>query len=216
MRRSCFRRWLVSRMDANRSDSPVIGNSRVEDVAGEAVSSRCIIAVSINALALQSTSLLTIHLALWGLCKTFVMQRRGRTTPVAVLSHVAVVSGLLPLIYAGSALPAQSAQEVVNLPTSKQLLVPAPGGPRRVNSLPISLAVSPDGKWVISLNAGFGTAESDYMQSLSVLNTTTGKVQDFPDARTSLRTTQTFFSGLAFSSDGTRVYASFGSMTNPG
>jgi DNA-binding beta-propeller fold protein YncE len=144
------------------------------------------------------------------------MQRRGRTTPVAVLSHVAVVSGLLPLIYAGSALPAQSAQEVVNLPTSKQLLVPAPGGPRRVNSLPISLAVSPDGKWVISLNAGFGTAESDYMQSLSVLNTTTGKVQDFPDARTSLRTPQTFFSGLAFSSDGTRVYASFGSMTNPG
>ena len=97
---------------------------------------------------------------------------------------------------------------MVNLPTSKQLLVPAPGDPRRVNSLPISLAVSPDGKWVVSLNAGYGTAESDYMQSLSVLNTSTGEVQDVPDARVSLHAPQTFFSGLAFSSDGTRVYAS--------
>jgi DNA-binding beta-propeller fold protein YncE len=109
----------------------------------------------------------------------------------------------------------QDAHEVVNLPTSKQLLAPVPGDPRRVNSLPISLAASADGKWVISLNAGYGTAESDYMQSLSVLNTGTGEVQDVPDARTPLHAPQTFFSGLAFSSDGTHVYASLGSTSKP-
>ena len=53
------------------------------------------------------------------------------------------------------------------------------------------------------------------MQSLSVLNTTTSEVHDVPDARVSLHAPQTFFSGLAFSSDGTRVYASLGSTTNP-
>jgi DNA-binding beta-propeller fold protein YncE len=103
----------------------------------------------------------------------------------------------------------------VNLPTSKQLFAPVPGDPRRVNSLPISLAASPDGKWVVALNAGYGTAESDYMQSLSVLSTSTGEVQDVPDPRTSLHAPQTFFSGLAFSGDGTRVYASLGSLTRP-
>src|SRR5215469_2357485 len=143
------------------------------------------------------------------------MPRYGRTTPVAVLSHAALVSGLL-LIPSYSFLCAQeNTNRSINLPTSKQLIVPAPGDPRRVNSLPISVAASPDGKWVISLNAGYGTAESDYMQSLSVLNTSTGDVQDVPDARVSLHAPQTFFSGLAFSGDGTHVYASLGSMSKP-
>ncbi len=120
------------------------------------------------------------------------------------------------MIQATSLLRAQqNPHEALNLPTSKQLLAPVPGDPRRVNSLPISLAVSPDGKWVVSLNAGYGTAESGYMQSMSVLNTTTGDVKDVPDARVSLHATQTFFSGLAFGSDGTRVYASLGSLTKP-
>jgi DNA-binding beta-propeller fold protein YncE len=104
---------------------------------------------------------------------------------------------------------------VVDLPTSKQLMVPAPGGPRRVNSLPLSLAVSPDGRWVVSLNAGYGTAESNYAQSLAVLNTATGEVKDFPDARVGERAKQSFFSGLAFSADGTKVYASLGSTSDP-
>src|SRR5215469_44154 len=143
------------------------------------------------------------------------MPRYGRTTPVAVLSHAALVSGLL-LIPSYSFLGAQeNTNRSINLPTSKQLIVPAPGDPRRVNSLPISVAASPDDKWVIALNAGYGTAESDYMQSLSVLNTATGAVQDVPDARTALHATQTFFSGLAFSGDGTRVYASLDSLTRP-
>ncbi len=144
------------------------------------------------------------------------MPRNRRTTPVAVVSHLAVFSALLLVIQVSSPLRAQeNAHEAVNLPTSKQLLVPAPGDPRRVNSLPISLAASPDGKWVVALNAGYGTAESDYMQSLSVLNTSTGEVQDVPDASVSLHAPQTFFSGLAFSSDGARVYASLGSTSKP-
>jgi DNA-binding beta-propeller fold protein YncE len=104
---------------------------------------------------------------------------------------------------------------VVDLPTSKQLMVPAPGDPRKVNSLPLSLAVSPDGKWVVSLNAGYGVAESNYMQSLAVLNTATGELKDYPDARVGERAKQSFFSGLAFSADGTKVYASLGSTSDP-
>src|ERR1700675_555520 len=91
----------------------------------------------------------------------------------------------------------------LDLPTSKQLLLPAPGNAQRVNSLPMSLAVSPDRRWVVSLNAGYGTFESGYMQSLAVLDAHTGAVRDFPEPRTLLDTSQAFFAGLAFSTDGT-------------
>ncbi|MBW4037789.1 MAG: phosphoesterase [Acidobacteria bacterium] len=109
----------------------------------------------------------------------------------------------------------QPASTVVNLPTSKQLLLPAPGDPQRLNSLPMSLAVSPDGRWVVSLNAGYGTFESKYAQSLAVMDTESGRVRDFPDARVAAGATQTFFSGLAFSADGSKVYASLASSTDP-
>ena len=107
------------------------------------------------------------------------------------------------------------AQTAVNLPSSKQLLVPVPGGAQRLNSLPMSLAISPDGRWVVSLNAGYGTYESGYAQSLAVMDTQTGAVKDFPDARVGESAAQTFFSGLAFSGDGTKVYASLASSTAP-
>ncbi|QMV20178.1 phosphoesterase [Granulicella sp. 5B5] len=110
---------------------------------------------------------------------------------------------------------ATRAGQVIDLPTSKQLFAPAPGDPQRLNSLPLSLAVSPDGRWVVALNAGYGTWESNYAQSLAVLNTATGAVKDFPDARVGERAPQTFFSGLAFSADGTKVYASMASTTDP-
>jgi len=107
-----------------------------------------------------------------------------------------------------------SAARVLNLPTSKQLMTPVPGDPRRTNSLPMSLAVSPDRRWVVSLNAGYGTFESGYMQSLAVLNVRTGEVRDFPDARTLIDAKQSFFSGLAFSTDGKTVYASLASSSD--
>src|ERR1700744_5841285 len=102
----------------------------------------------------------------------------------------------------------------VDLPSSKQLGA-VPGSPQRLNSEPISMAVSPDGRYVVTVNAGYGTYESGYNQSLAVMDTRTGKVTDFPDARTGLTSKQTLYSGLAFSADGKHVYASMGSLTEP-
>jgi YVTN family beta-propeller protein len=106
-------------------------------------------------------------------------------------------------------------QKAIDLPTSKQILPPVPGDPQRVNSLPISMAVSPDKRYVVTVNAGYGTYESRYMQSLSVLDTKTGKVEDFPDDWTVVGAKQTLYSGLAFSKDGSRIFASLGSETDP-
>ena len=101
-----------------------------------------------------------------------------------------------------------------NLPSSKELGA-VPGNPQRVNSEPISMAVSPDGRYVVTVNAGYGTYESRYEQSLAVMDARTGKVTDFPDARTSLSSKETLYSGLAFSPDGKHVYASMASLTDP-
>ena len=102
----------------------------------------------------------------------------------------------------------------INLPSSKTLGV-VPGGPQRLNSLPLVMAVSPDQRYVVTVNAGYGTFESRYEQSLAVMDTRTGKVQDFPDGRTNLDGKETLYSGLAFSADGRQVYVSLGSETDP-
>ena len=52
------------------------------------------------------------------------------------------------------------AAQTHDLPTSKQLIGPIPGHPQRLNSLPMSMAVSPDGRYVVTVNAGYGTFES--------------------------------------------------------
>jgi DNA-binding beta-propeller fold protein YncE len=103
-----------------------------------------------------------------------------------------------------------------DLPTSKQLIESVPGAPQRINSLPMSMSISPDGRYVVTINAGYGTFESRYMQSLAVLDTQTGTLEDFPDNRTLARVDkQTLYSGLAFSRDGSHLYASMGSLTDP-
>ena len=110
--------------------------------------------------------------------------------------------------------PNQTAPHI-DLPSSKQLIGEAPGHPQRINSLPISTAVSPDGRYVVTVNAGYGTLESQYEQSFSVLDTATGTLADFPDSRTDLHAHQTLYSGLAFSRDGSHIYASMASLTDP-
>ena len=104
---------------------------------------------------------------------------------------------------------------VVDLPSSKQIVGVAPGNPQRVNSEPVSMAVSPDGRYVVTVNAGYGTFESKYEQSLAVMDTRTGRVVDFPDERTATTGKQTLYSGLAFSGDGRHLYASMASLTDP-
>src|SRR5271165_5705045 len=116
----------------------------------------------------------------------------------------------LVLVAAAPAVPGQIA-----LPTSKQLRVPAPGGPQRLNSLPMTAAISPDGRYLGVVNAGFGTFESRYQQSIAVLDIQSGKVTDFPEPRTAMGLPQTLYSGLAFGKDGTHLYAVFDSLTAP-
>ena len=125
------------------------------------------------------------------------------------------VSGFT-VCFGSIALAAQTAQTnpAIDLASSKQLIGEAPGHPQRTNSEPISMAVSPDGRYVVTVNAGYGTLESKYDQSFSVLDTATGAPADFPEPRTSPRARQTLYSGLAFSRDGNHIYASMASLTD--
>ncbi|WP_252263395.1 beta-propeller fold lactonase family protein [Paracidobacterium acidisoli] len=103
----------------------------------------------------------------------------------------------------------------IPLPTSKQILPPVPGSPQQMNSLPMHAAWSPDHRWLALINAGYGTAESSYQQSIAVLDASTGKLTDNPDARTLVNAPQTMYSGVAFSTDGRHLYASFDSLSSP-
>src|ERR1700749_2057174 len=105
--------------------------------------------------------------------------------------------------------------QTISLPTSKQIIQPIPGSPQRLNSLPMAMAWSPDHRYLALVNAGFSTVESNYQQSIAVLDTQTGKLADFPDARTDISAAQTLDNGVAFSLDGSRVYASIDSLKDP-
>lgn len=122
---------------------------------------------------------------------------------------------LLAVLLFASPVVAQTISTPINLPTSKQLLPGIPGSPQRTNSLPLAMAWSPDHRYLAVVNAGYGTAESNYQQSIAVLDTQTGSVQDFPEPRTALGSKQTLFSGLLFSGDGQHLYASLDSLSFP-
>ena len=112
------------------------------------------------------------------------------------------------------AVRAQSTRTIV-LPTSKELAEPVPGSPQRLNSLPMTAALSPDGRYLAVVNAGYGTPDSDYSQSVAILDTTAYKLSDFPDPRVVINAQQTMYSGVAFSLDGSHVYVSFDSLSAP-
>jgi YVTN family beta-propeller protein len=137
------------------------------------------------------------------------------------MNNTAVISFAVPaFLVCGlsihSQTPSKTPAQVIDLPTSKQLIEEIPGRPQRLNSLPVSMAVSPDHRYVVTLNDGYGTFESKYEQSLAVYDTQTGALKDFPDDRTLVRNAkQTLYSGVAFSRDGKHVYASMGSITDP-
>ncbi|HEY0758271.1 MAG TPA: phosphoesterase [Acidisarcina sp.] len=118
---------------------------------------------------------------------------------IALLSCAAVIAGA----------------QVINLPSSKQITGSVQGAPQRLNSLPMTMAWSPDHRLLAIVNAGFGTAESSYHQSIAILDTATGRLTDSPDPRTGIPASQTLYSGLAFSSDGRHLYASIDSLSAP-
>jgi DNA-binding beta-propeller fold protein YncE len=103
----------------------------------------------------------------------------------------------------------------VALPTSKMLTVPSPGRIGSTNSFPGTMVLSPDGRYAALLNYGYGTQETLAHQSISVLDLKTNQIADYPDARFGDEARQSYFVGLAFSSDGKHLYASVGSLTDP-
>ena len=103
----------------------------------------------------------------------------------------------------------------IMLPTSKMLETPVPGRIGSTNSFPVTMVVSPDGKYAALLNDGFGTQETLGQQSISIFNLATNQIAEYPDQRFGGDAHQSYFIGLAFSSDGKQLYASVGSLTDP-
>jgi len=103
----------------------------------------------------------------------------------------------------------------INLPTSKQLTVPSPGRVASTNNFPVTMVVSPDGRYAALLHDGFGSQETLARQSISVWDLKTNKLEDFPENRLRDLDHQSYFIGLGFSSDGKHLYASIGSLSDP-
>ena len=124
---------------------------------------------------------------------------------------------IFPFVIFLSSLSAQDSAKPrqIPLPTSKLLNTPSPGRIGAVNSFPATIALSPDGHHAALLNDGYGTQQTQAHQSITILDLTTNQLNDFPDARLSDTAHQSYFLGLAFSSDGGHLYASMASITDP-
>ena len=101
------------------------------------------------------------------------------------------------------------------LPTSKMLTVPSPGRIGSTNSFPATMVLSPDGRYAALLNDGYGTQETLAHQSIAVLDLKSNKITEYPDTRLSDTSHQSYFIGLAFSSNGKHLYASMASLSDP-
>jgi DNA-binding beta-propeller fold protein YncE len=121
---------------------------------------------------------------------------------------------LLALLAPLSAQDSPKARQIP-LATGKVLNAPSPGRVGAVNSFPATIALSPDGRYAALLNNGYGTQKTQTQQSIAVLDLRTNELSDFPDSRLSDTAHQSYFLGLAFSSDGRHLYASMGSITDP-
>jgi DNA-binding beta-propeller fold protein YncE len=119
------------------------------------------------------------------------------------------------LVIAIFAARAANDRRVLQLPTSKNLTLPVPGYIARTNGFPATIAVSPDNHYAALLNQGYGTQETAGHQSIAILDLSNNHLYDFPDDRLGNNARQSYFIGLAFSSDGKHLYASMGSITDP-
>ncbi|HMK20934.1 MAG TPA: hypothetical protein VK466_01290, partial [Terriglobales bacterium] len=126
---------------------------------------------------------------------------------LALVSFLACLN-VMPL-FAQSA-----ANKRIDLPTSKVLLHPLENA-SPTNGLPVTIVLSPDGRYAALLNAGYGTQQTRGCQSISIFEIATAKLSDSPDDRLCEDARQSYFLGLAFSSAGDHLYASLGSITDP-
>jgi DNA-binding beta-propeller fold protein YncE len=129
--------------------------------------------------------------------------------------RIALVLSLLALPMSGRTQDRAPARSSVPLPTSKILTTPSPGLITSTNSFPAAIAISPDGRYAALLNDGYGTQETLATQSISVLDLKSNQLSDYPDKRFNEDVHQSYFLGLVFGSDGKRLYASVGSVTDP-
>ncbi|MGA8489845.1 MAG: beta-propeller fold lactonase family protein [Terriglobales bacterium] len=132
------------------------------------------------------------------------------------MRRIVYLYALLFLIAIPSLLAAQNPKgQQILLPTSKSLTLPSPGVLDSLNGFAAAMAVSPDGHYAAILNDGYGTQKNQAHQSIAILDLNTNQLTDFPEDRLSEDAHQSYFVGLAFSSDGQHIYASIGSITDP-
>jgi hypothetical protein len=124
---------------------------------------------------------------------------------------LAFLSVSLPMLTQSAA----PVERTIPLPSSKMLIEPVPGAPQKTNSLPMAMAISPDGHYIAVVNAGYGTAESKGEQSIAILDAKSHHLLDFPNPHTRESALQTLYSGIAFGNDGQHVYVSIASLTHP-
>src|SRR5271157_3570108 len=145
------------------------------------------------------------------------MLQTSRGPPLVKKDAVICLFALSALLVVFVVARAADRSRRINLPTSKSLTLPVPGYLARTNSFPATIALSPDGRYAALLNQGYGTQETGARQSIAILDLSNNQLHDFPDDRLSddYSTRQSYFIGLAFSTDGKHLYASMGSITDP-
>jgi DNA-binding beta-propeller fold protein YncE len=107
------------------------------------------------------------------------------------------------------------ARKRIMLPSSKMLITPVPGDPKPMGSFPVNIALSPDQKYAAILEAGYGTVETELHQSIAVFEFASGEITRFADPRLGKDARQSFFLGIAWSSDGRHIYAPMSSISDP-
>ncbi len=105
----------------------------------------------------------------------------------------------------------------VNLPSGKTLFEP-PAGTflSDLNAFPINSSISPDGRYLAFLNNGYGHSASGFRKSVAIYDRANGQLADYTEPGTGLYfngppNITTIFYGIAFSSDGERLYVSIAS-----
>lgn len=124
---------------------------------------------------------------------------------------------LVVLVIAISLLFAQNQIQFrhIHLPTGKSLIGPVPGTIGRTNGFTPTIAISPDHRYAAFLNDGYGSQQNKAHQSIAILDLSNNRLTDFPEDRLGEDAHQSYFIGLAFSSDGDHLFASMGSITDP-